>query len=450
MSVHGYQEELFLSPVMDEFNCTICHMVMKDPVRCQDEHLFCRACIESWLLTSTSCPVDRKQIDPKTGVFVARMASTFIDKLKIRCPTTCSTGRLVEPEVEQASKKAKLSVDADISTVTNTTGCCSWTGLVGEVSEHLEKCDKVLSACCHADRGCTHLCIRSEMELHRLNDCAYTLMTCKLCTASYMRKDKASHTLSCSKWPTKCKNSSCDVVVPNDEIAEHVKICPMQLIPCPLRETIGCTASRTRKDMPNHAENAGVHMSLLVEKIASQDAIIKTHKSEMCELVKEVTAYKAKANHLEVELKDLSKMLKRQKVELPHWVTTYYMWKIHNFNINQSYATDEVNLGGYTGVFTLTPPSSKEGTAGHHGVFLQFTNSMPGAVRCDVKLCHYGTPKKHHTGNVLDRCGYGNKFIIGIPEFISTAALHTGEFVKGERNRMLIRFTVSIEADYYD
>ena len=41
----GYSEDRFQTPVDNNFFCPICTDVLKDPVQCHNQHLFCRACI---------------------------------------------------------------------------------------------------------------------------------------------------------------------------------------------------------------------------------------------------------------------------------------------------------------------------------------------------------------------------------------------------------------------
>lgn len=472
---------------MEEFNCTICHMVMTDPVRCQEEHLFCRGCIESWLKSCPTCPVDKKKIKNgnKKGVFDARMAKSFIDKLTIKCPTGCSntnansnTNNFVNGDDEQALKRPKLSPSVDQSAEN-----CKWTGVVGDVGEHLATCDHVRHPCVHADRGCTHTSTSSAMEQHRLTQCEYTLLSCKLCAVSYMRKDKGQHTLTCTKWPTRCKNSGCEVVVPSDEMKSHNVTCPMMLIACPLRESLGCTVSRCRKDMSSHAENATEHMALIIGKLSAQDSKMKAQESKIAaqdckikrfesEIAKQDCKLLAQTSQIEKHLVMISHLqsshdkhvvaLEKQKVELPHWITTNYMWQIDDFTCFRPHVSEAVRFGGFLASFYLSPPAL--GGSGdssphphlhppHHGLYLRFHDALAGNVRCDFLLVcpNATTPEQHYTSNCIDSFSGKNNFTVGLPEFIPSAQLQSGGFINNSfRNRLTIRCTVSVEADYYD
>lgn len=71
---------------LEDFKCSVCLEILKDPVfvKCC-EHIYCRACIELWLETDTSCPKDRKPIEAADLVEPFRFFRNLYDKLKIRC-----------------------------------------------------------------------------------------------------------------------------------------------------------------------------------------------------------------------------------------------------------------------------------------------------------------------------------------------------------------------------
>lgn len=45
--------------VDDEFLCSICGMVLEDPMQSPCEHTFCNHCIRSWIKVQAICPLDR-------------------------------------------------------------------------------------------------------------------------------------------------------------------------------------------------------------------------------------------------------------------------------------------------------------------------------------------------------------------------------------------------------
>ncbi|XP_029655521.1 uncharacterized protein LOC115229281 [Octopus sinensis] len=63
----GYFWELFMPEIspfyQDQYSCSICYLVLRDPYKCQNNHLFCKSCLHNWIMTdnkrSLECPVCR-------------------------------------------------------------------------------------------------------------------------------------------------------------------------------------------------------------------------------------------------------------------------------------------------------------------------------------------------------------------------------------------------------
>ena len=62
----GYEDELFQYPVGPSLHCCICTNVIKDPVMCHNEHIFCRACITTHLMYSHTCPTCMQPLTVET------------------------------------------------------------------------------------------------------------------------------------------------------------------------------------------------------------------------------------------------------------------------------------------------------------------------------------------------------------------------------------------------
>lgn len=81
----GYDLARFVSKIDEEFVCSICSMVMANPVQSPCEHTFCSECIKEWLRVNGSCPIDRTIL-----IFVdlkptPRYFRNMMDKMEIRC-----------------------------------------------------------------------------------------------------------------------------------------------------------------------------------------------------------------------------------------------------------------------------------------------------------------------------------------------------------------------------
>ena len=81
----GYEDELFQYPVGPSLHCCICTNVIKDPVMCHNEHIFCRACITRHLMYSHTCPTCMQPLTVETLRQATRGIRNLLSELKIRC-----------------------------------------------------------------------------------------------------------------------------------------------------------------------------------------------------------------------------------------------------------------------------------------------------------------------------------------------------------------------------
>lgn len=81
----GYESVLFVNEIDEEFHCTICTMVLENPMQSPCEHIFCNECIEGWLRVEESCPIDRCFLHADDLKPTPRYFRNMLDKLEIRC-----------------------------------------------------------------------------------------------------------------------------------------------------------------------------------------------------------------------------------------------------------------------------------------------------------------------------------------------------------------------------
>ena len=81
----GYEDELFQYPVGPSFHCCICTNVIKDPVMCHNEHIFCRACITRHLMNYHTCPTCMQPLTVETLRQAPRGVRNLLSELQIRC-----------------------------------------------------------------------------------------------------------------------------------------------------------------------------------------------------------------------------------------------------------------------------------------------------------------------------------------------------------------------------
>ena len=82
----GYDDSRFEKDVDENFHCSICYSVLKEPRMCRNnEHIFCLACISEHLrVNPQTCPECNDDLCVDT-LRRARLASSYLAKLKINC-----------------------------------------------------------------------------------------------------------------------------------------------------------------------------------------------------------------------------------------------------------------------------------------------------------------------------------------------------------------------------
>ena len=81
----GYEDELFQYPVAPSLHCCICTNVIKDPVMCENEHIFCKSCITTHLTNSQTCPTCMQPLTVQTLQPASRGIRNLLSELKILC-----------------------------------------------------------------------------------------------------------------------------------------------------------------------------------------------------------------------------------------------------------------------------------------------------------------------------------------------------------------------------
>ena len=83
---YGYEDCRFEKDVDENFHCSICYNVLKEPRMCRNnEHLFCLDCITGHLrVNSQTCPECNEHLSVDT-LRRARVVNNYLSKLKINC-----------------------------------------------------------------------------------------------------------------------------------------------------------------------------------------------------------------------------------------------------------------------------------------------------------------------------------------------------------------------------
>ena len=80
----GYPIDRFDGKVEEHLLCPICGNVLKDPVSCNNDHIFCGECITLYLQNSATCYSCEEKLD-KDNLRVPILARKLLGKLKIKC-----------------------------------------------------------------------------------------------------------------------------------------------------------------------------------------------------------------------------------------------------------------------------------------------------------------------------------------------------------------------------
>ncbi len=84
---YGYDDSRFQKAVDENFHCSICYNVLKEPRMCRNnEHIFCRCCITEHLnVNSHTCPECKEDLTVDTLRRAPRLATKYLSELKINC-----------------------------------------------------------------------------------------------------------------------------------------------------------------------------------------------------------------------------------------------------------------------------------------------------------------------------------------------------------------------------
>ena len=83
---YGYDDSRFEKDVDEEFHCSVCYNVLKEPRMCRNEHIFCLDCISQHLkVNSKTCPECNEHLSLDTLRKAPRVLRNYLSKLKINC-----------------------------------------------------------------------------------------------------------------------------------------------------------------------------------------------------------------------------------------------------------------------------------------------------------------------------------------------------------------------------
>ena len=220
--------------------CKICHLPSRNPhLSSCCGHTFCQCCTEIFKqiaihgTVNNACPVCR---DSEFPVVQNKQMDRVVRSLHIYC--------------------------------TNEKEGCQWQGEINDIVGHLKSCQYKNVKC--ENNGCGISVHRQFLKNHMNSECLYRDVGCVHCSliGSYMFIE-GKHKDECPKVPLPCPNS-CEVgTVLRQDLDEHKKICPLEMIRCEYYD-MGCEMEIARKDVQDHnTENVNKHLGVLKCELAN-------------------------------------------------------------------------------------------------------------------------------------------------------------------------------------
>ena len=237
-NVYGGFDYHFVGEAVNEFMCSICHKVLREPhlTECCGKH-FCSSCLEHWSRRNVTCPQCRKH-----------SYRHILDKN-------------VERKVNSLHVLCIHSEDG-----------CRWRGELRNLKEHL-----------HLERGCGYVKVacsnkcgiserRKDVQQHMEKECPFRTYQCEHCGTRGKYKDVTTqHYAKCSKYPLRCPKG-CPAVVKRADLESHKNDCPLEIVTCPYSSYVGCNTAILRKDLDDHLTKCSKqHISEMSAKMVTYE-----------------------------------------------------------------------------------------------------------------------------------------------------------------------------------
>ena len=247
----GYQCQFVDS--VEDYKCPLCLHVTREPflTSCCGQH-FCQVCISRILTDNKPCPCCKEN-----------SFTTLLDKKQKR--------KVLSLKV-YCKKRAKE---------------CQWVGGLGELENHLcENCQFVKVNC---PNNCGLAIQRRLVAKHQANNCLNRSHSCQYCQLKATYKEiQDDHLHVFPKYPVSCLNECGVSPLERDQLEDHFRECPLQLVECEFRE-MGCEEMVKRKDLVRHMEEGTQkHQTLMASKYLKTQASVTKLERENEDLKKKL------------------------------------------------------------------------------------------------------------------------------------------------------------------
>ena len=179
MAASSKQDDNFESSFIDNFCCTICNEILKDPVQCQaNEHYFCIECITKHLQNFKTCPVCADELTVETLRPAPKIIANVVSQMK-------------KPRCSYVSRGCKEDVKLE------------------ELLLQQKTCDFAPVVCSH--EGCETIVNRRDKEGHESEVCMYRMTTCESCSKEMIYSEYEKHQCTLRKEMNEMKACLTDI-----------------------------------------------------------------------------------------------------------------------------------------------------------------------------------------------------------------------------------------------
>lgn len=236
--------EIFIpKEYLNQLQCSFGLGIFNDPVALPCQHVFCRCCIEAWLIKNGTCPKCRQKYS-KEELKPQWVFAKIIQSAIVQCPNTG----------------------------------CEWKGRFDMLDHHkLNEC-KLEDCCCPI--GCGEKFKRSSVEEHK-SKCLHRKVACKYCQSFVPLKAVADHENVCAKNVVECPKH-CGIKLLAREIESHIKEeCEYGEIPCKFAKTAACPFVGNKEKLEEHyAGYIEKHLEVLTQTVISLNQAIEAYEKQ--------------------------------------------------------------------------------------------------------------------------------------------------------------------------
>ena len=209
-----------------------------------------------------------------------------IDQLKattalqsITCPVCCAEDFVTYPNLEIDREIQQLMVYCPDKEA----GGCDWVGNLKDVDKHYSYGRECETECEKCNTIVKHKLLRSHLDTECPCYCPYCDITAEREVISSEHKEK------CHKFPLTCPNNCGQDNIPRDDMDEHKKVCPLEVIQCEFHD-IGCEAKIPREDEDNHAkDNVTTHLQLAQRHLTILNKMLEDSNTNNLETTEKFT-----------------------------------------------------------------------------------------------------------------------------------------------------------------